>query len=160
MEPDTIALAYRVAEDLKTLLTYFKTEAEDAIASDRLDQVVTHFRDERDFVKEIDAGCNELSKHVKLLSEETIPTLFLNKGQKSANLVGIGMVKVVSRWTAQMVNPVAAMLWLREQGNGGVIKQSVHHETLGAMAKDAATAGKPLPSDLFKVGTSNYTSIS
>lgn len=132
----------------------------DVVNSGSIPDVVTHFASLRDTTKALAAKVTEIQKHVEALSQEIIPTMFLNNGRMSSfRLKGIGTVTVGERWSASMLDKQTALNWLRNSNNGGIIQETVNSQTLGAIAKDAQIAGKPLPSDLFKVSSTAYTSI-
>jgi len=38
--------------------------------------------------------------------------------------------------------------WLREHGHGGIIKETIHAQTLGSFAKELLENGRPLPPNL------------
>ena len=58
-----------------------------------------------------------------------------------------------------MLNKEKGMEWLRATGNEGLVIETVAARTLSSFARDETLAGRPLPEDLFKVGTSQLVSI-
>ena len=151
--------AIRAAADLELLLEFVKMDTSTLVESGEPAGVAVHLEYLRFMVKELDRKVTALSNHVKEISEHMMPTLMFNKGMKSTTFIGVGRVAINQHWTAKMLNPPKCMEWLRAEGNGGVIRETVHHETLGAIAREAATKGHWLPHDLFNITTSNYTSI-
>jgi len=54
----------------------------------------------------------------------------------------------------------AGLNWLRANGHEGIIIETVNSSTLSAFAKSQLEEeGVDLPDDIFKIGTSPYTSI-
>lgn len=159
MNNDIRELTYVVEQRLNLLLLDIQQATDEAVATNDLATVASHFQELRNKIGLIEDALKPISSHVEQISRDILPTMFMNKGMKTGNFVGIGRVTINTRWSASMINPLKAIEWLKAEGNGGVVKETVHHETLGAMAKEAAAAGKPMPSDLFKIGTSSYTSV-
>jgi hypothetical protein len=85
--------------------------------------------------------------------------MFTNHNVKTIKLDDIGRVTVNVKWSATMIDREKGMEWLRDTGNQGLIIETVNAGTLTTFAKDEALAKRPLPSDLFKVGTAQHISI-
>ena len=132
--------AVRAAEDLDLLLQLVRLDTQTVVEDGDLATVAAHFQYVRDMAKALKDKASALTLHVESISREMLPTLFENAGMKSANFPGIGTVAINQRWSASMIIPDKAIQWLRYEGNGGVVRETVHHETLGAMAKDAVIA--------------------
>jgi hypothetical protein len=158
--PDQYEITGRVSQDLDLLAQLVKLGTQTAVDSDDPATVAAHLQTIRALGRSLVAKAEEITKHADVISQEILPTMFFNKRLKTANFVGVGRVTINQKWSAVILNPEKAFAYLRAQGNGGVIKETIHHETLGALAREAAIDLKqPLPDDLFKVSTVNYTSI-
>ena len=129
------------------------------LATNDIPSAVAHFDLLRDHVRALAEKVTAIQKHVDLLSQETIPTLFTNQNVKTITIPGVGRTSINVRWSATMLNRERAFAWLRSNDSGGMIIETVNAQTLGAFAKERILEGKPLPTDTFKVGSSNYVSI-
>ena len=54
---------------------------------------------------------------------------------------------------------VGVFAWLRAQGHGALIKETVHPATLKAFAKEQLAEGVTLPEDLFQVSPFTYAKL-
>ena len=144
---------------LEKLLENVERETTAVVQQNDIPITIVHFNAFRELVKSLAARVTDLQKHVDSLSYEIIPTLFTNQGVKTITLPEIGRVTINVRWSASMLNKEAGMQWLRDTGNEGLIITTVNAGTLSSFAKAETLAGKPLPSDLFKVGTAQHVSI-
>ena len=113
-----------------------------------------------DAVDHLRAMISALEKHVDGLSYEILPTMIQNQNVKSLNLENVGRVTVNVRWNATMIDKV------REHGMDAHSRQRRLDHRDGqrsarwtSFAKAETLAGRPLPDDLFKVGTAPYISI-
>lgn len=162
MTPATRDSASILGERLDHLLNWVVIQTDELVKTGDLPEVISHFVELRDITSDLRDKLTLIQKHVDTLSQELIPTLFLNNGKMtSMRLKGIGTVKVSERWSAS-IHPgskVTAINWLKNSNMEGIVQETVNAQTLGAIAKDAQIAGKPLPSDLFKVSSSSYTSV-
>jgi hypothetical protein len=156
---DRYEVGTRVLADLDLLFELIRLDTQTVVDTDDIATVANHFQSIRGLKGKVDDAVKLITDHVEQLSREIIPTMMFNKRQKSTNIVGLGRLTINQRWSASILDPLKGFEWLRQNGEGGIIKESVHHETLGVVAKNLAKVGKPLPDDLFKVSTSNYTSI-
>lgn len=156
-----VAASY-ISAHLENLLSFSAEDTATLVKTNDIPAVAKHFVELRDAVKDLKAKLTLIQNHVDAISEEMIPTMFLNNGKlTSVRISGVGTVKVSERWSASPVpgNKSTAMLWLKNSNMEGIITETVNAQTLGAIAKDAQIAGKPLPSDLFKVSSSSFTSV-
>lgn len=94
------------------------------------------------------------------LSRRSIPEVMKEKGIKTINIEDVGRVTVSYRFSCTMLDKDAGLNWLRSNGHGGIIIETVNSSTLSAFAKaQLEEEGVDLPDAIFKVGTSPYTSI-
>lgn len=159
MKFDTETAAAYAAEKLKLLSERAQRDTTEIVERNDIPSTVAHFAEFRDIVKGLSAMVADLQKHVDSLSYETLPTMFTNQGVKTITLPEIGRVTVNVRWSASMLDKAKAMEWLRLEGHDGLIIETVNAGTLSSFAKAEAMDGRPLPFDLFKVGTAQHISI-
>jgi hypothetical protein len=159
MKFDSQVSAEYAGEILDLLLARAVRDTAEIINQGDIPEAVTYFAELRDMVKTLQDKISALQKHVDTLSHESLPTMFTNANVKTITVDNIGRVTINIRWSASPINKEVAFDWLRSTGNQGLIIETINAQTLGAFAKEQIMAGKPLPSDIFKVGSSPYTSI-
>ena len=95
------------------------------------------------------------------ISRGTVPEVFEDTGVKTLTLDDIRRrFTVSSRFSCSMIKPDEGKEWLRAEGHGALITETVNSGTLAAFAKSQMQEfGKELPPELFKLSTMNYTSI-
>jgi hypothetical protein len=156
---DTQTAANFAGQKLDSLLERATRDTEEALATNDIPTAVAHFDELRETVRSLAEKLTALNKHIEMLSYEQLPTMFTNQDVKTVTLDGIGRATVNIRWSASMPDPEMGLGWLRQTNNAGLIKETVHPQTLGAFAKDETAAGRPLPAEIFKVTAQPYISI-
>ena len=74
----------------------------------------------------------------------------------------LGLAILVARFftDGSLADKVAGMGWLRDEGHGDLIQETVNASSLSAFAKSyIEETGKDLPADLFKLSNLRYTSV-
>jgi hypothetical protein len=159
MKFDTLIAADDAAQKLDFLLERATRDSEEILSRSNIPETVTWFAELRGRIQDLQVRLSAVQKHLDLLSGELIPTMFTNQNTKTIRVDGIGSITVNDRWSASILKPDEAFSYVRETGNGGLIKPSIHPMTLGAFAKDEAAAQRPLPDTLFKVSQTPYVSV-
>ena len=159
MKTETKVIGDCAITRLEKLLEIVQQETTEIVSQADIPSTDTHIAADRGLTRVLAERISDLQKHVNSLSYETIPTLFTNQGVKTITLPEVGRVSINVRWNASMIDKEKGMDWLRASGNEGLIQETVNAQTLSAFAKGETLAGKPLPSDLFKVGTTQFVSI-
>jgi len=159
MKLETQVTAGYAAENLDKFFDHATRDTAEIVQTNDIPTSVTHFAELRDLVDLVKEKVSALEAHIRTLSYEILPTMFSNQNVKTIKLEDIGRVTVNVRWSATMLDKEKGMEWLRSTGNGGLIISTVNAGTLTTFAKTEILAGKPLPTDLFKVGTANHISI-
>lgn len=124
--------------------------------------IIRNYDDVRIAVEQIKEAREALAQMAEDLSRETIPDTLRGLGIKTITIEGVGRVSVSARFSASILpeKKPEAYSWLRESGNGSLIVETVNAQTLSSFAKNLLeTEGVDLPSDLFKIGSMSYTSI-
>ena len=93
------------------------------------------------------------------LSRESVPEVMREHNVKTITIEGVGRVSLSNRWSASMADKTDGMEWLRKNGHGGVIQETVNAQTLGALAKELNADGVELPQPTFTTNVMTYTSI-
>jgi hypothetical protein len=159
MNFDTTIAAQYAGQKIDSLLDRAVRDSEAAIASKQISDVVIHFAALRQTYKDLTAKMAKIQAHLDSLSQESIPTMFLNQRVKNQTVDGVGRVAISHRWTASMIEREEGLRWLRANGQGGLIQETVNVQTLGAFAKDQAEAKNPLPTEVFRINTTPFVSI-
>ena len=159
MKDETKAIGDCAVVRLSRLLDDIEADTTAVVQTNDIPKIVTHFAYVRELHRSLKERVSALGEHVNGLSYNTIPTIFTNQNIKTINVVGLGTVTISVRWGATMLNKGKGMEWLRATGNEGLIIETVNAQTLSSFAKEETLAGRPLPEDLFKVGTSQLVSI-
>ena len=101
-----------------------------------------------------------LAEMEESLSREKIPEVMRAHNVKTITIEGVGRVTVSYRFSCSMLDKEVGLDWLRNNGHGGIIIETVNSSTLAAFAKtQLQDEGQELPTDIFKTSTSPYTSI-
>lgn len=164
------ATLYELAEltrRLKAITFQVVADGKAALASGDHVEVIKHFdqlRKQNDTIKE---AREALSDTADLFSKVYIPDIVTDLREKSGlkppfNIDGVGRVTVSYKWSASIIpdDKTVGHNWLKDNGHGSLVTETVNSSTLSAFAKDLTmNQGVDLPSDIFKVGTNPYTSI-
>lgn len=122
--------------------------------------VIKHYDHLRIAVAKIKEAREALAQIEERLSRETVPEVLREQNIKTITVIGVGRVTVSSRWSASMLDKDAGINWLKNNGFPSIVQETVNAQTLAATAKNlSVTEGRDLPSDIFKVGMTTYTSI-
>ena len=98
----------------------------------------------------IDRG-EELLKELKAerdkLELSVLPGLMENAEIESVKLEGIGTLYTVTKPKVSVLvaDQPAFYSWLKENGHGDIIKETVHYQTLNSWAKEILEQGNPVP---------------
>lgn len=165
MKNDTRQVLGKAVAMLQLAASMVREDTKDTVASGDHIEILKHFNDMRntnDLIKEAREAIQQMTDD---LSTRDIPDLLRmlkeTRGLKTPIVIeGVGRCTVSYRFSCSMLDKEAGMLWLTNNGHGGLIQPTVNSSSLGAFAKDMIeTQGKDLPDDIFKTGQSAYTSI-
>jgi hypothetical protein len=159
MQKSTIAALDGVCTDLVYVATMVRQDTADVFKLVDPIEAVIHFDLVRKATEKIKTARKALEELEDSISREQIPTLFLNKQVKTLNIEGVGRATVSYRWAASIKDKDAGFKWLRDNGHGGIITETVNSSTLASFAKEVVQGGSELPDDIFTVGQNPYTSI-
>jgi hypothetical protein len=144
---------------LTTLTSDVRRQTEEAVATQDHIQVIKHYDQLRLLTALIKESREALSQLEEKLSREYVPDVMRLHNIRSTTIEGVGRVTLGTRWSASMPDKFAGFEWLRANGHGGVIQETVNAQTLGALAKELVTEGTELPSPTFATNVMTYTSI-
>ena len=101
----------------------------------------------KDQLAEIDEERKKINKEIDAIEKGRLPEMLQGADLESIKEAGIGSAKIVH--DAYVYVPAAAREafheWLREQGEGSLIKEAVHPQTLQARIRRAIENGEALP---------------
>jgi hypothetical protein len=122
--------------------------------------VIKHYDHLRKATKQIKEAREALDQMEERLSREQVPEVMRAHDIRTITVEGVGRVSLSTRWSCSMLDKMNGMDWLRNNGHGDLIQETVNASTLGAFAKDLTQEhGTELPSDIFKTSTMTFTSI-
>lgn len=127
--------------------------------------VIKHFNHVRLAAEQVKEARELLAKLSDDLSRTTIPDIVRDLKERTGekppfNIEGVGRVSISHRWSASMLDKDMGFKWLRSNGLGDIIQETVNAQTLAATAKELSeTKNRDLPSEIFKVGQMAFTSI-
>jgi hypothetical protein len=135
-----------------------RQDTDEVISQDHI-AVIKHYDQLRHLTAKIKESREALEQIEMKLSREQVPEALRAHNIRSITVEGVGRVSLGTRWSASMPDKEAGFDWLRNNGHGGIIIETVNAQTLGALAKDLATDGIELPTDTFHTNVMTYTSI-
>jgi hypothetical protein len=159
MNFDSKLAAQYASDKLDALIDRSRRDSLDLVNKADVPELVTHFHELREIFRALEKKIETVKEEVEQLSHEIIPNIFSARSVTSLRIDNIGTVIVSNRWVASPKDKNAAINWMKSTGNGSLVIETINASTLAGFAKEQALAGKPLPEDVFTVGTSPYTSI-
>lgn len=148
--------------DLQKLITQASKEVDALIHKEipaSLDGVVTLYADLRDRQEQIKALASKLTRLAEAMSYEVLPDLFRQTNTVSPYNHVRGKFVIATRVNASInkEDKDGAYRWLRANGLGDLIIETVPWQSLSATAKEMQEKGDDLPSDYFSVTSHEYT---
>lgn len=160
MKLETQQFLNRVTHDLTNVAIAIRMDTNAAIASKDHIEIIRHYDQLRiavDQIKEAREALKEIEEH---MSREDVPDVMRANKVKTITVEGVGRVTISHRWSASMLDKERGIKWLKANGQGGIVQETVNAQTLAAHAKALMEGpGTELPADLFKVGQMAFTSI-
>src|SRR5262245_64905471 len=159
MTPTLLAQFEHAVKNLTEIAGDIRGETNAVVSTQDHVQVIKHY----DSLRKVNAVIKEckdaLSKIEERLSREQVPDVMRLQNIRSTTIEGVGRVSLGTRWSASMLDKEMGLKWLRDNGNGGVIQETVNAQTLGALAKELSSQNIDLPQDRFTTSVMTYTSI-
>lgn len=129
----------------------------------KLSDALRFYKDTKDEYNRLDALRKELNEALESLSRNGLPEMMADEGVRTVTLDDIGYRFTVShRYSCSMVNKdtVKGINWLKENGHGDLVIETVNSSTLASFAKSQLEeSGEELPTDIFKTSLMAYTSV-
>jgi hypothetical protein len=160
VKPHTQAACEAAKRALETARAAIFAEAESAIEANEAPDLVRFYADMRDELEALASIVSELNKLDKDLSYTRIPACFDAHGLQNVKIQGYGLVGLNRRWSCSIIDKLRGYKYLRDNGQGGMITETVNAMTLGAWAKDEVEEkGIEPPDDIFKTSIARYVSL-
>jgi hypothetical protein len=159
MHQDTIDNLRKACFTLTTAVEWIRNETTETVASGDHIAVIKHYDQLRLVNALIKESREALSQIEEKLSREHVPDSMRAQNIRSITVEGVGRVALGTRWSASMPDKQVGLEWLRGNGYGGVIQETVNAQTLGALAKELNSEGVDLPQPIFTTNVMTYTSI-
>jgi hypothetical protein len=160
MKPDTQAACEAAQRALETASALLIKEAQEAITANEPADMVRFYADMREEFEGLGAKLGELGKLDQNLSYTKIPECFDAHGIKNVRVNGYGLVGLNRRWSCSILDKPKGYAYLRDNGQGGMITETVNAMTLGAWARgQVEDEGREPPDDVFKTSIARYVSL-
>jgi hypothetical protein len=160
MKPDTQAACEAAKRALETARAAIFAEAETSIAHNEAPDLVRFYADMREELEALAGTISEFNKLDKDLSYSRIPACFDAHGLQNIKLPGYGLVGLNRRWSCSILDKPKGYKYLRDNGQAGMIIETVNAATLGAWAREEVEdKGIEPPDDVFKTSIARYVSL-
>ena len=144
MEHGTILKLKEAVRALKEAGTAITKDVDKSLKDDDIEDIVTTLRDLRDINKIIKKSRETLVQLEERVSRQDIPDLLKQRKIKGITVEGVGRVSIGHRWSCTIltdengahIDKAGAYEWLRENGCGSFIIETVNAQTLGAYAHE------------------------
>ena len=159
MRADTAERLRGICLQLGDITSTIRDQTVEAVASNDHVQVIKHYDSLRQLTALIKESREALTQIEERLSREQVPDVMRAHNIRNVTIEGVGRVTLGTRWSASMLDKQSGFEWLRQNGHGGVIQETVNAQTLGALAKELNNDGIDLPQPIFTTNIMTYTSI-
>lgn len=149
-----------VVEHLQKVASEIRDDTNQAIASKDHIEIIRHYDQLRQATAQIKEAREAIAQIEEHMSREDVPDILRANKIKTITVEGVGRVTISHRWSASMLDKIEGIAWLKANGQGGIVQETVNAATLAAHAKALMEGpGTELPADIFKVGQMAFTSI-
>jgi hypothetical protein len=162
MKPETEAACQAALSALRHAVALVENEGREAISTDDPPKLVRHYADLREQAESLRDAVSFLSKMEQAMSYEFIPLAFDRAGIQNVRVTGYGLVGLTRRWSCTILEGKKedGLAYLRDQGQGGMIIETVPAPTLTAWAHAVTDeTGIEPPPDIFKTSVVRSVSL-
>lgn len=162
MKPETTQLLGRVVARTVELAGLMRADTSEAVATNDPVTIIKHwaaFRSATEQLSEIRKALDEIEVQ---LGRQYIPDVMRAANIKTITIEGVGRASLSQRWSCSIVAEPKKIGhdWLREQGHGALVQETVNSSTLASFAKSLSVdEGKELPEEIFKTSIMTTTSL-
>lgn len=165
MKEQTLRRLCNICSQLEQIAADIRAETDEVVATKDHIEVIKHYSLVRT-ATEITKNSREAIKGIEdNLSRVYIPDIVADLKQRTGQkppfvIEGVGRATVSYRYSCTMLDRERGIDWLKTNGYPELVQETVNAQTLAAFSKSLLEdEGKELPDDIFKVGTTPYTSI-
>jgi hypothetical protein len=159
MQDTTLELMQQVCHSLTVATASVRKQTDEIVATTDHIELIRHYDQLRQISALIKESREALTQIEEKLSREQVPDALRAHNIRTITIEGVGRVSLGTRWSATMPDKESGFEWLRGNGHGGVIIETVNAQTLGALAKELNNDGMELPQPTFTTSIMTYTSI-
>ena len=160
MRDSTLDILNDVCNDMINVATHVRNDTAEAVSTGDHVAVIIHFDHLRKATNKIKEAREALDEMEMRLSREQVPDVMRAHGIRNTTIEGVGQVKLNNKWSCSMLDKALGFDWLRGNGHGSLITETVNAQTLASFAKSLNDEeGTELPDDIFKTSIMTYTSI-
>lgn len=165
MKPETMAGLDRLLREFEQFAFIVRQENAATISLQDHVALIKHFADLRTVAERAKTVREVLYDMEDNLSRVAIPDIFKYVKETQGligpfRIEGIGRVGVSYKFSASILDKERGYEWLRNNDAGDLIQPTVNSSSLASYArKKIEDDGIDLPPDIFKVGSTPYTSI-
>lgn len=165
MKPETLEWLTKVVRGLDAVAAEIRDETQEVLTTRNHVEVIKHYDLVRKAVEQTKVAREAIAEIGDRLSKEHIPEIFREVKAKTGEkppfkIEGVGSVSVVNKYSCTILDKQLGFDWLRANGHGGLITETVNASTISAFAKELIEVdGMELPPELFKTGINPHTSI-
>jgi len=96
----------------------------------------------------------------ELLRKQILPTRMDEMGISTVNIKGVGRIQISNQLSAKQIDKFALQEWLKDNGHGDIVAETVNASTLGAFIKAQIGEGEPIPDDsMVQISTYEVASV-
>ena len=160
MRPAVLERLEHAVSFLTGVAAAVRSDTDEAVKTNDHIVVIKHYDQLRQATKRIKEAREALDQMEERLSREQVPDVMRAHGIRTITVEGVGRVALSNRWSCSMLDKPSGMDWLRNNGHGDLIQETVNASTLGAFARNLTEEhGTELPGDIFKTSVMTFTSI-
>lgn len=160
MKPETRAACFAAQRALRTAYELLQRDALETITSNDAPDLVRFYANASEEADVMRETMGALAKLEKDLSYGAIPTCFDTHGIQNVRVNGYGLVSLNRRWSCSILDKPKGYQYLRDNGQAGMITETVNAMTLGAWAREEVEdKGAEPPDDIFKTSIARYVSL-
>ena len=160
MNAETQAACEAAKRALATAAELLVKEAASKVSNNEAPDLVRFYVDMSEELDAFKGMMKELNKLDQSLSYTSVPLCFDAHGLQNMRLPGYGLVALNRRWSCSIIEKPKGHAYLRANGQGGMIQETVNAMTLGAWAREETEdKGREPPDDVFKTTVARYVSL-
>lgn len=160
MKQENLEYLNRVVTGIQKVTQMVREDTRDAVATGDHVEIIRHYDQVRKAMDLIKEAREALEGMKDMLSKDQVPEAMRAAGVKTITVEGVGRVTISHRYSVSMIDKIVGHRWLEDHDMGDIIIPTVNAQTLSSSIREWGEAkGEEPPTDIFKVSTSAYTSI-